>query len=592
MYAPIRLTNEQNLIHLFGVNSQFIREYYTTEMWCALRQVSKGLYKILTEPIMYKLLPPQRPHFRELRHRLALYRRGVDTSPMGSGKTYVTSALAKALKLELFVFGPHSTQQTWREATQHFGLPLRFHTYSEFQRKEKPYFIPRPKPRPTFFLQALEPMNIVPPMDIVPMEIEEREIIDLTEVPVEPEIEQGPKKGIVPRCDEQQDLEVLLTPEWLTMLQTPRLLVLDEAHFAKNASVRSKLLIILIRSHLEMGHPQSCLLLLSATPFDKQVNTVRIARTLGILKSPQLAVMNPQTGELQPRGLQELMDYANEINPGPLPADALIPRGRSITSMDRAYAWIIHKIKPKLFLGMSPRSLPFISNTKNLFCPLEGEDLKRVKEGVDQLRKAMQAFYLRLRQGGGNDLGSISGGLRLIEFGKIPLFIQNATAILNHNPRAKVIIMLNYTDSLKAIAENLARFAPIVIHGPTKKETRPDLVAQFQRSDTKHRLLIANLSVIAQGLDLDDKEGRFPRYMVISPSYHIISLHQGTGRILRTATKSQPTVRFVYVSQVSSELKLLNSLAKKSKNIQSGLDYDVTFPGDHEHIELEQEEWY
>jgi len=578
MYTSIHLTNEQNLIHLFGVNSQFIREYYTTEMWCALRQVSKGLYKILTEPIMYKLFPPQRPYFRELRHRLQLYRRGVNISPMGSGKTYVTAALAKALKLDLLVFGPHSTQQTWQEATQHFGLPLRFHTYSEFQRKEKPYFTPR--------------TAIAMDMGRVPMEIDipEREIIDLTEPEIK--VARQPKKGVVPRCSEQQDLEVILTPAWERLNQNPLLLVLDESHFAKNTSVRSKLLIILIRSLLEMGHPRSSLLLLSATPFDKEVNTVRIARLLGILKAPQLAVMNPQTGELQPRGLQELMDYANEINPGPLSADAIIPRGRTISSLERAYAWIIHKIKPKLFLGMSPRSLPFISNTKNLFCPLEGEDLKRVKEGVEQLRKAMQAFYLRLQQGGGNDLGSISGGLRLIELGKIPLFIQNATAILNHNPRAKVIIMLNYTDSLKAIAENLARFTPIVIHGPTKKETRPDLVAQFQRSDTTHRLLIANLSVIAQGLDLDDKEGHFPRYMVISPSYHIISLHQATGRILRGHTKSQPTVRFVYVSQVSSELKLLNSLAKKSKNIQSGLDYQVTFPGDHEHIELEQEEWY
>ena len=523
--------NETALIHLFTVNHKFVEEYFSTKMWCTLRCVSKGLYFMLMEPIMDKLRAKQRAHYREMRHRLILYRCMVDVSIMGCGKTFTTSAIAKSLNLDLVVFGPYSSQSTWNQAAAHFGITVEFHSYSEFQRKKKPY------------LTAVED----------PMEWEDAKLL--------------------PDCHEQKALSLTIDPSWIARIKKPILLVFDESHFLKNVSKRSKSATILVRSLLAWS--SGYVICLSATPFDKPEHTCRLARVLGILKAQELAVMNPFTRNLRYTGLQEIIDYAQQLTP------MEIPRFYGAqASTKTAYFCMTHMIKPKLFLSMPAHSLPFIADTKNHFGHLEGNNLETVKQGVNLLRRAIQAFMLG-QQFGGEAMGSVSGGLRMIEIGKVPLFVQNAQRVLRDYPTAKVTLMFNYTASLKLAEEHLTMHNPLVIHGPTSKVKRPKLLHFFQQPDCKHRLLICNLSVLAQGVDLDDQHGAFPRYAFISPSYHIIALHQASGRFSRTETKSKPIIRFLYVAEVSSEMKLLETLARKSKVIKSGLTYQVKLPGDY-----------
>jgi hypothetical protein len=78
---------------------------------------------------------------------------------------------------------------------------------------------------------------------------------------------------------------------------------------------------------------------------------------------------------------------------------------------------------------------------------------------------------------------------------------------------------------------------------------------------------------VSTGVDLDDKDGRFPRLGLVSPNYSTITLHQLTYRFLRADTRSDAHVHFVFgrefingkIVRGLTELNVLNCLARKSR---------------------------
>jgi subtilisin-like proprotein convertase family protein len=298
--------------------------------------------------------------------------------------------------------------------------------------------------------------------------------------------------------------------------------------------------------------------------------------------------MDPYAGHLVYDGLQELIDYITQINGKPINIGHYY--GTKM-SAKMACDYILRGIKPKLFYSMKAPVYEFETDAKNMFCHLEDEAaLGTVAAGVDLLRRAVAAFAM----GGhgaaaGAALAGVGAGMKTIEAGKVSTFIKEAKTRLLANPRCKVIIMLNYLDSIALIKEGLKEFKPLMVQGSVKQELRPDIVKKFQEHNANHRVLISNLRILCQGVDLDDQHGNYPRTLLISPSYHVIDLHQATGRILRSKTKSLPEVRFIYIAKVAAEMKLLHKLAEKSNVIKSSLNYVVNLPGDYEHI-YEREE--
>ena len=544
------LTWEKLLSNVLISNSKFF-ENIDNRDWCQLRQVSKRLYKSSMEGIMRLLLSHQHVHFRDLRTRLRKYHRMVDTSMMGCGKTYVSCALAKDLNIPITVFAPTQTLPNWKQACKHFQIPfdrLHFHSYSEFQRKVKPYLEPLPdNEKPAFYLE--------------------------------------------------EDCGMRASPEWIKRVKQGTLLVMDESHSLKNVSKRSSLAIILTQALFREGTENSHLLLLSATPFDKPPHAIRLCRVMGIIKQQNLARQDLRTWSLVEEGLTDLKDFCRSLwgqSKYRSMEDNLLRHnyyyGRN-SSSKQAFDYIIKFIKPKMMRSMSKVEYTFETDKKNYFCHLEGADLEIVKGGVQQLQRAVAAFAMNNAAGlavmgmnHGHLLASISKGMKTIEYGKVNTFVKIAKQALSMNPNQKVIIMLNYLEPIGLVTERLKEYQPLVIQGKTAQLKRTEAVEKFQQTNSLHRIIICNLQLLALGVDLDDKDGRFPRQMIVSPSYHVVNLHQATGRVLRSDTKSKPYVRFLYIAQVSSEVRLLDRLAIKSNVIKSGLNYQVNLPGDYKKI--------
>lgn len=549
------LSGEENvLVTILIVNSDFFATHLSHKSWCNLRAVSTSIYNACRERCMDKLMPNQIVHFRKLRKKLVKYNRMLDTSMMGCGKTYVSVALAKYLNVELSVFAPKSTLNGWRKACKHFGVKiLHFHAYTDFQRASVPY-----------------------------LEKVEKRTAELFNV-----------------CHESIELEMVPNKRWERRLNRGTLMVLDECHWLKNTSNRSKMIIILTNALFNFNKNTSYsgknnyLMCLSATPFDKPEHSVRLCRVFGIIKQPKLASIDLRTYMLQYEGLQELIDYCKGVNKiktklvkNELKNNRASRLMNEKRSSDIAYKYVIGVIKPLLFTSMKPIEIKYKSDAKNLFCNLTGDDLLKVQKGMQMMDNAIfilgnLSSQLQLGVSAGQALSLINAGMRLIEMGKVNIFARQTKNELNKNSQSKIIIMLNYVDSLKLLKEELKEYNPIVIQGSTPQKKRPILLRQFQEANINHRVLLCNLSMLAQGVDLDDQHGEFPRCVLISPSYHIINLHQATGRVLRNNTKSDSIIRFIYVSQVSREVDVLDRLAKKSEVLRSGLKYEAKMPGDY-----------
>jgi len=124
---------------------------------------------------------------------------------------------------------------------------------------------------------------------------------------------------------------------------------------------------------------------------------------------------------------------------------------------------------------------------------------------------------------------------------------------------------------------------------------RETVLQLFSEPSLKHRLLLCNQGVASTGIDLDDKDGQFPRICLASPNYYSIKAFQLGHRFHRVDTKSDATVHFVFAlrqgktpSQCGDivELKVLDALSRKSEVMRATCDMemipDIQFPGEHE----------
>lgn len=220
---------------------------------------------------------------------------------------------------------------------------------------------------------------------------------------------------------------------------------------------------------------------------------------------------------------------------------------------------------------------------RNAYYYIPQEQRGLLLRGVSTLRWATQydetTGDIDISQGGlitnrAMSFANISKALRMIETAKIPMFVSAAREALRNHPQQKVVICVNYTDTIHDLVEMLKEFNPLVVRGSTNMYGRQQSFDAFQQANVTHRLLIGNVQCLSTGVDLDDKDGTYPRIALVSPNYSTITLHQLSYRFLRATTQSEAEVHFVFGRMLHAsgavvdgfdELPILHALSKKSK---------------------------
>lgn len=502
------------------------------------------------------LLPPQMPHIARLQNILQRHSFALDLSALGSGKMFCSSHIAiKSGLPHVIVIAPVSVQPKWQEMHEKYGVPIK-HNLSYCGLRS---------------IKGKQPKH----------ELLSRR--DYTVVAAQP---RGP-----PRSIEKTDFEV--TDTFKVLVKEGVLLILDEMQHLKNVSSQFAACQTLIRAITDScaAGGRSRVLLLSGSPIDKQEQAVTLFRTVSIMRHAELCKFNPGTRTMELRGVSEIVDFCRSVDN--LATERILATRRywycsESVMRPMCYTLFQEVLKPNFSNAMLPPALAGTLHKWNAFYRVDDEaDRTALLGGVRALESAVHynrdTGQVSMAEGV-DSLRALCAALVRIENAKIRTFARVALKALRSDPQRKVVICLNYTDSLQRLKALLANYTPLVLNGAVPKHERKRIIDDFQVPSDEHRVLLGNASVCSTGIDLDDKHGAWPRLALISPNYSTLTLYQLGHRFQRMDTKSDGTVHMVFAKH-AHELPILNALARKGSIMRETTpeqaEAGIKFPGEY-----------
>jgi hypothetical protein len=494
-----------------------------------------------------QLLPSQQEHVNTLMSILNVQQFAFDLSIMGSGKTFTSTHIAHVRSLKnVIVVCPASVCPKWNSMKKNHP-DIHFHTICSFQTL-----------RSTKLHQ--------------------------------------PTHGLLYRREQQSEHNPMLnkmadfqpTPLYLDLVKEGTLLIIDEIQNIKNVTIQLIAVRTLTQEILKNG--PSKMLLLSASPIDKVNQAVEIFRGIGVLRRA-LTQYNPAIASSVWTGLRDVYDFCLGIN----------AESTRAVMVRQYYEGIYDNYVYRLFQGVLVKhcssSMAQIKHaaqlTKaNAFYVIDEEGEEILKRGMHVLTTS-SGFDGNNVMWDAQRISSISRALQVIETGKIKTLVRVAREHLHAFPQAKVVIAVNYSETINDLRSSLAEYTPLILQGCTTQAGRARCLELFAVPSTEHRLLLCNQGVASTGIDLDDKDGNFPRLCLVNPTYSSIIAFQLGHRFLRMDTKSNATVHFVFALRKGMapsecgdivELKVLDALSRKSSVMRdtSGMEVDVQYPGEHD----------
>lgn len=464
----------------------------------------------------------------------------IDTSKMGSGKTYVTLWIAKQYGFSIFVICPVGMKQIWKETAQKYGV------------------------------------NIVA-------------IIGYRSVGTSKGHQ--PKHGYLYRHDNVTEggihqVNFSPTSQYLDLINKGILLVCDEIQNIKNNTSQYKACNSLIKPIIS-GGGRSRFALLSGTPFDKEEHAVNLLKLIGYIKSPRLYTYDKSTRKLILEGIQDLINICRyfNVNLTNQILDEIPPTKSKMHNL--CYILYVKVIKPQILGAMSiPQNITAKFDVKNGFYNISQDKIDDLRYAIDQL-----ALAVRYNEGAGTaelnaqNIGTVGYLLRKIENAKVGDFARIAHSDLIQDPTCKIIISVNYTvGTIKELSDLLAFYRPLILNGEVAPEKRPAIIKLFNEN-FEYRVLIMNTS-IASGFGLHDIIGNAPRKMIISPTYKMLETAQAAFRIYRDNTKSDAQVRIFYGKGAGlQETGILSAMIRKTEITKGAVDDVIAntllLPGDY-----------
>lgn len=540
-----------------------------------IARIRKPKKKVPKEKQEIQLLPNQQEHVKALTNILNRFPFAFDFSMLGAGKTYTASYIALLRKYKhVIVVCPVSVLSKWKHMEETYHLPI----------------------RQTMGYQTLRSVSYRQPSHGL---LYRRDYKDTVQIPHPYRINEFMDSTV-------QKTEFTVTKEYKTMVEEGLLLIFDEIQNVKNISsqfLAAQALIKEITSAkgelLDACRKKesflSQVLLLSGSPIDKVEQAVHLFRLLGIMTEGRISQYNIQTGMTDWRGMNEIHEFCRFLNPKLF--EALPPKRYWETLNDYSYRMFQHTFKQECSSSMiAPKSeVKLVKRNAYYNIDKEGEEI--IKRGLGQLRTAAQWDGSMVHFVGATveAFAGVTRSLQVIETGKIQLFNRLAKEALASNPKAKVVLAVNYSETVKDLLTELKAYNPLVLTGSTSSNQRGIILEAFQNNQSIYRLLICNQGVASTGIDLDDKDGDSPRVAFVSPNYSTITSYQLGHRFQRMDSKSDAYVNYVFAkrkgkakeeSQDIIELRVLDALSRKSQVMKetttAQVKAGIVFPGDHE----------
>ena len=487
----------------------------------------------------------------------------IDTSKMGSGKTYVTLWLALQYSCKLFIICPVTVIDVWKSTAEEYGVEIAFITSYESLRSKR-----GSQPRHPY--------------------LERQDVLT----------EGG--KNIV---------SFEATQLYIDLLDDGLIVVLDEIQKIKNKSAQYKACEALL-SPITPGDTHSRFALLSGTPIDKEEHAINLLKLLGYIKSTRLYTYMEKTERLIYEGLQELIDECVKIDAEETER-VLQEEEISRNNLEHiCYVLYVKVIKPAISGAMPPpTNIKGDFDVKNGYYNISKKNVNKLATAIENLSSAIEYNDLNYKNGedsisiststssnfAQDSLGKRKKALVNIENAKADDIARVMKAKLLKNPQQKGIISVNYTSTIRDLEYLLRDFNPLILNGQVKKINRGEIVRNFN-TNPHYRVLIMNTVVGGVGISLHDIIGDAPRFMIISPDDRFLDVIQAVYRIYRPGTMSNAEVRIFYgKTEFGDETAILDKMVthnvmesekKKTKVLKGTLETSVLdtliLPGDYE----------
>lgn len=506
-----------------------------------------------------ELFPQQLDHVQRLIKVLNQSPFALDLSQLGSGKTFTASYIAMMSEYDfkhVIVIAPVSVQTKWKQMEKEYGVPVEVNLSFCGLRSVK---LRQPK------------CGLLRRRDYTTSMVNHytRQAVEIDKV------------------------EFFPTQRYSEMVEEGTLLVIDEIQNLKNVSAQFSACQALIKTIVESPVGRSKVLLLSGSPIDKHEQVVTLFRTLNIMRQDALSMHNIGNRQIEWRGMQDIMEYARAID-APTTYRIVNRPGFNFDMRRGCYDLFQLVIKPAISSSMSAPSLTHVIDKRNAFYEIQQPaDVKLLQTGISSLESACsfnrdEGTVNFAQTGGHGAMSAVTRALLQIETAKIQTIARVARGKLQSEPNVKVVICVNYTATVGDLKQLLADFNPVILSGAVGLKDRSKVLERFQRPTNEYRVLIGNLGVCSTGIDLDDKHGSFPRFVLVNPNYSSIVLYQVSHRVLRLDTKSSSTLHVVYGKQ-AHELRILSALSRKGtvmkETTPDQVHAGVVFPGDYPKFE-------
>lgn len=497
----------------------------------------------------------QKPWAERAKQILLSHHGFVDTSKPGSGKTILTLWIAKQFGFRILVVCPKSVVGYWKEKADMYGVSF----------------------------------------------ADQRDGVITFESLASTEGHQ-PKHSLLTRRDITTDGGVKqvvfgTTQYFRDLVSQGILLVVDEIHKIKNLTCSHKAIGCLMECLIGTGG-MSRFALLGGTPNDDIKQIVNFLRLIGYIQSPRLFFPDPQTGIYRLEGLQELINVCNTMNLARTTEihNAHLPINKK-KGPDLCYQLYTQIIKGTIAGGMvNPDEDKESFSVKNGFFKISKENLKRYQDAVNEMMTATnynpETGEINPAVNGINGLALLTKSMVTSEGAKAPDMARIVTKKLQEKPKCKAVIAVNHTNTIMELAKLLLFYSPVILNGDVKEKDRNALITKFNK-DAKCRVIIMNTKVGGVGINLhNDSDPDGSRFMLISPSYHMIDIVQATYRIHRTGAMGRRDVRIFYGKELGKiETGILTAMARRSPQLKGMLAEevanDIKLPGEYE-VEEEQ----
>lgn len=543
----------------------------TNQSYCTKQGIEKGKTTAFVKPIPQEranmdstpIVPYdyQTAHIERLERILTTSHFAMDLSPLGTGKTYTAAKIYQnnGRFRHLLAISPLSVKTKWADVNEMFGLRLIENlTYNEIGGR-----------------RGNSPGHGLLLRNDYQVEVEDERIHQIR---------------MIDKC-------VFTPTAYLHRLIADGLLVVfDEFQHLKNDTSQTSACQAIVVAIMDQVHSHSRVLFMSGSPIDKEDQVSRLFRTMGVMRHPRVV------SGYQYAGINEVMDWIQSKFPDNVYFQETMATvsyydhtvsgyiQNAETSVRYMYRWFVRilcgKMTSTMIATVNNNMPPPILTKYNGIFELDNMYMTRkIEAAIDSLHSIAAQMGNADAQARGVLMQQVTLRMMQIETAKTELFADLARAYLQKNANQKVVIAVNYSDTIREICSMLAEYAPLTLDGSKSFTQRRDILARFQKANNESRLLIGNFSVISTGIDLDDKDGRFPRVCLASPNYSTISIYQLGHRFLRgKETRSDTDIYMVY-TDTPGERRITEALMRKGNVMKEVLSDQVaagiTFPSDY-----------